>query len=149
MQSIRHQTDESLSVTEGDCAPEPKEECCEEYDSNKIGLWVCAIILIIIFSLVLWWGFSSFSRGNERGRGRGEGRGEDCGNGGAGVIGAFLLWLIIVIIFIAAVYKCGWGAIIVFLILFILLIAIGWWWWAGCDDNKKDHRRRSDSGCRD
>jgi hypothetical protein len=144
-----------MSMTEGDCATDTKEECNEEYDTNKIGLWICAIILIIIFSLILWWGFCSFGGNGGCGRGRGRdgcrdgGRGEEGGFGGAGIIGAFLLWLIIIIIFIAAVYKCGWAAIIVFLILFIILIAIGWWWWAGRGEGERDHRRRSRSCERD
>lgn len=123
------------SMSAGDCEePQPK---CEEsgWDSNKVGIWICAIILIILFTIGIVWGVSCWNEGNrKRGKGkhgRGGGRNGECGDegfGSGGAIGAFLVWLIIVIIFVICVCYAGWLAIIVFLILFIIIGLIGFGW---------------------
>lgn len=114
-------TEETTCQTQTQPQCPPKDEC--GYDSAMIAMWVVAVVFIIIFSLVLWYGFTACSSWCNKSSKGGKGK-KDGGFGGCGAIGAFLIWLIFIILFLCAVWKCGWAAIIGFLILFIILIAI-------------------------
>lgn len=68
---------------------------------------------------------------DEKGHKKGKGK-----KGGCGSIGAALIWLIFVVIFICAVIKCGWAAIIGFFILLIILAAVCWFACNACGSKK-------------
>lgn len=147
------ETDTCCDPSPQTCVEEKKcEDPCDSYDANKIGMWICAIILIIIFTAILFCGFTSYGGSDRKEGDCGEGKGRDrggCGGyGGAGIIGGILLWLIVIIIFVVATYKCGWGAIIAFLVL-LIFIAIIAWWWLSCDrcDDKKDCKEKKRRDC--
>ena len=130
-----HSTEETVEHTV-DCDESTKSECSTQSSAwgagcADMGLWVAVIVLIIIWTLAVWAGWSWFSSGNNKG-GKG---GKNCDNQdgyGGGCAGAGLLWLIILILFVAAAWRCGWGAVVGFLVFFLIILLIGWWCWSSC-----------------
>jgi hypothetical protein len=86
---------------------------------------VAAVVLIIIWTIGVWGGWSMYSNSRKCEDGKNDGF-------GAGCFGAGLLWLIVLVLFVGAVYKCAWGAIVGLLVLFLILILIGVWWYSSC-----------------
>jgi hypothetical protein len=115
-------TKESVEQSSG---PECDESCStQSWGCGDMGLAVAVIILIIIWTIVIWGAWSCMGSNNKS-------KSRDCDNEGfgAGCFGAGLLWLIVLVLFIGAAYKCGWGAVVGFLVFFLIVILIGMWWW--------------------
>lgn len=130
------QTSEETFESTVDCDDNGKSECQSQSSWGvgcaDMGLWVAVIVLIIIWTLAVWVGWSWFSSGNNR-----QNKGKDCDDKqcdgfGGGCIGAGLLWLIILIFFVGAAWRCGWGAVVGFLVFFLIILLIGWWWMGSC-----------------
>lgn len=131
---VSHTSEETVEHTV-DCDDSGKSESqsCSSWGFGgcaDMGLWVAVIVLIILWTLAVWAGWSWFSSSNSK---RGKGKGCDDNDGfGGGCIGAGLLWLIILVIFVAAAFRCGWGAVVGFLVFFLIILLIGWWFWSSC-----------------
>lgn len=136
----KYDVEEAFTVTTGDCetAPTETKTSCTDDSYSNVGLWICAIILVVIFTVAIWGGFAWC---NSSWKGKGKKKGNV--GGGCGMIGLFLVWLIIVIIFLCAVWKCGWGAVVGFLILIIIIAILCGMWscFAGSNDGDRDRCR--------
>lgn len=122
-----------------DCSTHSSDSCekpaCATYDASKIALWIVAIVLVLFWTFAI---FACFSGWGDCDDDRDScDRKKDCDNWG-GFAAGFLVWLIVLVIFIAAVWACAWAAIIFFVILAILLGAA---WWCSCSGKKKCDRR--------
>lgn len=131
---VSHTTEETVEHSV-DCDESGKSECSTSWGSSgcsDMGLWVAVIVLVILWTIVVWCGWSWMSSGNGNRSGK-HGKSGDCQDGyGGGCIGAGLLWLIILILFVAAAWRCGWGAVVGFLVFFLIILLIGWWFWSSC-----------------
>lgn len=110
-------SDECEDETKKSCASEPS--CFSGLGGGNAGVWVAALILIILLGIGCWGGFSVMSKGNSKSK-------DGCSSGFSG-LGVGLFFILIVIIFLVAVFYCGWGAIVGFLIFILIIILIGWW----------------------
>lgn len=111
--------------TQTSCEPECPPKCPTEkkcYDPSAIAMWIIALVLIIIWVCALWSVCSS---------GFGSSDSDDCdtecGWGSSGYIIGFIIWIILVVIFLAAIYSAGWWAIMFFLIITIIFAVAGCW----------------------
>lgn len=107
------------------------------YDASRIATWIVALILVLFFTVAM---FSCFSGGwgdCDRDNDCGDKK-RDC-NDWSSLACGFLVWLIVIIIFLGAVWACGWAAIIFFIIL-ILILGAAWWWGSCCKKDRRDHR---------
>jgi len=116
------QTTEDTVEVSSNCDTDESQSQC--WGSGDMGLWAAVVILIILWTIGIWGGWMCVSKSNCK---------EDkCDGFGAGAFGAGLLWLIVIVLFIGAAYRCKWGAVVGLLVLFLILILIGMWWWSSC-----------------
>lgn len=101
------------------------------YDASKIALWIIAIVLILIWTAAIWSCFAGCGDHDNKCDLDDDGRCGSKGWGGCGWIAGFLVWIILLVIFIGAVFWCGWAAIIFFIIITIL-VGLAWWWSMSC-----------------
>lgn len=118
-----------------------QDECSKEtsscetpcYDAAKIAMWIIAIILVLLWTCALFSACSGWGNNdsyNNQNDGECNDKKNDCRDWSGFAVG-FLVWLVVLVIFIAAVAACGWAAIIFFVILIIILGA-AWWWSSSC-----------------
>lgn len=140
-------TDTCETTTTTDCASAP--ECAPAcppaqtsscgYNMESAALWIVALIFIILWTLAVGCMVSRWSSRNNK-------SGDDCDNDDRscnfGVIGGILIWLIVLIIFVAVVFMWSWVGLVVFIVLAILIGAIIFasCSWGGNDHKKKDKR---------
>lgn len=118
---LQHETKETFETSLEDGSCEPK---CEQKDQCKdVGLIVAAIVLALIWTFAVYAIWTWCASGDKSGSG--------CGLG-SNPIGAFLVWLLFIIIFFSAIYSWNWNAIVAILVFFLIIMLIGWWLACAC-----------------
>ena len=136
---ITETTTETLKTSSTEsCATEPTSEEKQSYfgDASKMGLWLVVLIFIIIWTIIIFCGFNKYSK-KIKNRSDSKSCDEEKSGCGAGALGAFLVWIIGIILLIAIVFQWGWAGLAIFLVLAILLgvcVCAGSSW--DCDDKK-------------
>jgi phosphatidylglycerophosphate synthase len=95
-------------------------------------MYIVIILLIIIWTVAIFGSLYSYN-------GDGDDECRESGYGGAGLAIGFIVWIIFILIFIAAVYYCQWAGVIFFLILTVL-VGLGWFW---VYQSRRDRRSES------
>lgn len=120
---VQHEVKETFETSTDECAPEPKCPPEQKEQCRDTGLIIAAIVLALIWTFAIYAVWSLCSANKDSGPG--------CGVG-SNCIGAFLIWLLFIILFFASIYAWRWNAIVGILVFFLIIMLLGWWASCAC-----------------
>lgn len=121
---VQHKVEETFEAkVEDQCETKCEPKCEQKEQCRDTGLIIAAIVLALIWTFAIYavWSFCSASKNSNSG----------CGIG-SNCIGAFLIWLLFIIIFFASIYAWGWSAVVGILVFFLVVMLLGWWASCAC-----------------